>query len=117
VGAPLPGSKTPGVGHIVAVAVDGGSVRRIASDFSLVSWSPDGKNFCIGMASATLVIPIPAGHSIPDLPASGIDPTSQAPAVPGSKIVEQVGIVPGLGSTYAYVKPTMHANLFRIPLR
>jgi len=124
VGIPLPGSKTPGVGHIAAVAVDGGSVRSIASDFSQVSWSPDGKYFYIGTlpsqtnpSGATLVIPVPSGQSIPDLPASGIDPASKALAIPGSKIVEQAGIAPGLGSTYAYVKPTMHANLFRIPLR
>jgi len=104
--------------------VDGGSVRSIASDFSQVSWSPDGRYFYIGTlpsqtnpSGATLVIPVPSGQSIPDLPASGIDPASKALAVPGSKIVEQVGIAPGLGSTYAYVKPTMHANLFRIPLR
>jgi len=124
VGSPLPGSKIPGEGHVVAVAVDGGSVRSIASDFSPVSWSPDGKYFYIGAlpsqtdpSGATLVIPVPTGQSIPDLPASGIDPASKALAIPGSKIVERVRIAPGLGSTYAYVKPTMHANLFRIPLR
>ncbi len=124
-GAPLPGSKTPGLGYVIAVPVEGGSLRRIVDDFAAVSWSPDGKYFYVGMmlpsqsnaAGTTLVIPVPAGQSLPLLPALGIDRRSKGFAVPGSKMVAQAGITPGLGSTYAYVKPTMHANLFRIPLR
>ena len=47
----------------------------------------------------------------------GYSSGAEALAIPGTKVMNQANIAPGLGSTYAYVKPTMHANLFRIPLR
>jgi DNA-binding winged helix-turn-helix (wHTH) protein/Tol biopolymer transport system component len=122
--APLRGSKIPGQGHVVAVALEGGPARRICDDYCLVRWSPDGKYFYIAIAPPSLtppagktaVIPVVPGDSFPPLPASGIHPGDEGLAIPGIKFVEQSAIAPGLGSTYAYVKATMHANLFRIPL-
>jgi hypothetical protein len=37
--------------------------------------------------------------------------------VPGVKRVEHDNITPGLDPSYAYVKPAVHANLFRISIR
>jgi hypothetical protein len=122
--APFPESKIPGQGPVMAVPVEGGPARRICDDLCLVRWSPDGKYFYMSIAlpsltdpaGKTLVIPVSPGDSFPPLPASGIRPGGEGLAIPGIKVVEQGAIAPGLGSTYAYVKATMHANLFRIPL-
>jgi Tol biopolymer transport system component len=122
-GFPLVGSTIPGQGDIIAVPIEGGPSRRIC-DACAVSWSPDGKYFYLVVARTsrtnpagrTAVIPVPPGESLPPLPVSGIHSPAEGLAIPGIKLVEQGPIGPGLGSTYAYVKPTMHANLFRIPL-
>jgi hypothetical protein len=46
-----------------------------------------------------------------------IQSAAQALAIPGTQVVEQDGIVPGLNpGTYAYLKATVHRNLFRITL-
>jgi len=51
------------------------------------------------------------------LPDSGIRLEAEGLALPGMKIMEQGDIAPGLTpSTYAYVKSSVHSNLFRIPL-
>jgi hypothetical protein len=65
----------------------------------------------------TLVFPVPPGETLPRWPASGVRNEVEALDIPGVQVIHQTNIGPGLGSTYAYVKPTMHANLFRIPLR
>jgi hypothetical protein len=45
------------------------------------------------------------------------DHRSEWANVPGVTIVEHDRIAPGPNpSTYAYIKPSVHANLFRIPL-
>jgi hypothetical protein len=68
-------------------------------------------------AGRTLAIPVPPGETFPPWPAAGVHPGADGLAIPGTRVVNQANIAPGLGSTYAYVKPTVHANLFRIPLR
>ncbi len=121
---PLPGAKIPGQGSVLAVPLEGGPTRTICDDYCEVRWSPDGKYFYIDIAmpsrtnpgGRTAVIPVPPGEPFPPLPASGFRLGGENLGIPGIKFVQQGAVAPGLGSTYAYVKPTMHANLFRIPL-
>ena len=62
-----------------------------------------------------VAIPVLPETGLPDLPEGGIQSGAQALAIPESRVVEQANIVPGLGpGTYAYVKSTVHRNLFRI---
>lgn len=122
--APLRMPKVSGQGPVMAVPVEGGAARNICDNLCLVRWSPDGKYFYLVAtpsslttpAGRTLMIPVPPGESFPPLPASGFRPGGEGLPISGIKYVEQSGIAPGLGSNYAYVKATMHANLFRIPL-
>jgi DNA-binding winged helix-turn-helix (wHTH) protein/Tol biopolymer transport system component len=112
------------VGAIVAVPTGGGAPRRICAGFRPVAWAPDGKFFYIGVARSsrtspgkTLAIPVQTGETLPDLPASGIRGLDDAAAFPGSRLIEGWVISPGPDpSVFAYVKTTMHRNLFRIPL-
>jgi DNA-binding winged helix-turn-helix (wHTH) protein/Tol biopolymer transport system component len=114
----------PSRGHDIAFPLEGGPTRNLC-DGCPISWSPDGKYLCLGVAppsqanpaGQTLVIPVSPGETFPRWPAQGIQSLTDGLAIPGTRVVNQSNIGPGLGSTYAYVKPTVHANLFRIPLR
>ena len=67
----------------------------------------------------TLVIPIPAGTTLPDFSAQVIVDPGQWVKMPGVTTIERrgLGISPGLDpSTYAYIQPTIHANLYRVPI-
>jgi DNA-binding winged helix-turn-helix (wHTH) protein/Tol biopolymer transport system component len=124
IGVPFAGSKIPGA-HAIAVPIDGGPARNLCDDDCQPKWSPDGKYFYLGVAvpsqatpaGKTLAIPVPSGQVFPPWPAAGVHPGAAGLAIPGTRVVNQANVAPGLGSTYAYVKPTVHANLFRIPLR
>jgi hypothetical protein len=84
----------------------------------------DGKFFYIGLPpnsettrSKTLAIPVWAGETLPKLPPSGIREPEDANAIPGTHLLDGWFISPGPEpSVFAYVKTTMHRNLYRIPL-
>jgi hypothetical protein len=113
------------IGAIAAVPTGGGAPRKICDGFRPVAWAPDGSFFYIGVTRSsrsspgkTLVIPLRPGESLPDLPASGIRGAKDAAAFPGSRLIDGWAITPGRDpSVFAYVKATMHRNLFRIPVR
>lgn len=116
----------------MAFPIDGGEPQRICPAVCMSKWSPDGTRFYVtplvqgGANGATLVIPVPKGKSIPDLPANGIRSAQDAAALPGSKLIDLSLIDPGLSGynvapgmaadTFVYVKTTAHRNLFQIPL-
>jgi DNA-binding winged helix-turn-helix (wHTH) protein/Tol biopolymer transport system component len=122
----VPGA-TPSGGESAAFPLEGGPTRMLwLCEFGCPStWSPDGKHFYLAVAppsqknptGKTLVFPVPPGETFPSMLASGIRSEVEALDIPGAQVIHQANIGPGLGSTYAYVKPTIHANLFRIPLR
>jgi len=113
---PLPNDDS-----IRAIPIRGGSSRRICGWCS-ADWAPDGKFFYIGFApnsrtsrSKTLAIPAPTGETFPQLPSSGIRGPEDAKAIPGTRLLDGWFISPGPDpSTFAYVKTTMHRNLYRI---
>jgi Tol biopolymer transport system component len=108
---------------IRAIPVRGGSSRRICTWCS-ADWAPDGKFFYIGLApnsrtnrSKTLAIPVRAGETFPQLPSSGIRGPEDAKYIPGAHLLDGWFISPGPEpSVFAYVKTTMHRNLYRIPV-
>ena len=66
----------------------------------------------------TLAIPVPAGKSLPDLPAAGISVTDEAVGLRGVVTIGEGLIVPGPDpSTYLFTRTDSQRNLFRIPLR
>jgi Tol biopolymer transport system component len=123
--ARAPESKIPNAVDTMAIPIAGGPPRRICHACE-TTWSPNGKYFYVGIAPPSrtdptgrmVAIPVPAGETLPSLPAAGIRTEAEALAIPGARTIEQGGIAAGSDpSTYAYVKSAMHANLFRIPLR
>jgi DNA-binding winged helix-turn-helix (wHTH) protein/Tol biopolymer transport system component len=121
----VPGANPAG-GENIAFPLEGGPSRTVPlCEFGCrPKWSPDGRYYYLPVAppsqknptGKTLVFPVPPGETLPRWPASGIRSEAEALDLPGTKVIQQAAVGPGLGSTYAYVKPTMHANLFRIPL-
>ena len=109
---------------IMATPVRGGSPRPICVGWCSADWAPDGKFFYIGLppnsgrpAAKTLAIPVPTGETLPRLPSSGIRGPQDARAIPGTRLLDGWFIAPGPDpSTFAYVKTTMHRNLYRIPV-
>ena len=88
-------------------------------------WSSDGRFLYVainpGTSAAspgkTLAIPVPAGKSLPDLPASGIDLSAGEIEPPGTRVIEHGSLSPGPDpSTYVFTKTDLQRNLFRIPL-
>jgi len=110
----------------VIYSLEGHSAQQICDFPCQVAWSPDGRYVYIELVAAsrenplgrTAAIPVPPGKSFPPIPPAAVhDPRAWA-KVPGVKIVEQDNIAPGPDpSTYAYIQPSVHSNLFRIPLR
>jgi hypothetical protein len=116
---------TPGgsLGGTFAVPIAGGAPRRICSGCAAI-WAPDGKFLYLGVRresrespGKTAAIPVPAGEMLPDLPVLGFRGLDDPLAFPGSRLIDRFEISPGPDpSIFAYVKTTMHRNLFRITL-
>lgn len=112
-------------GATMALPVGGGAPRRICVASCPVAWAPDGRFFYVGAAPGsrlspgkTLAIPLAPGEMFPELPASGIRVPDDVAAFPGARVLDGWQISPGPDpSVFAYVKTTVHRNLFRIPLR
>jgi hypothetical protein len=106
--------------------LDGGPAIQICGGLCQPAWSPDGRYLYLQVASRsdlalnvrTVAIPIPPGETLPRLPPAAVQDSAEWAKVPGVKVIEQTNIAPSPDtSVYAYIKPSIHANLFRIPLR
>jgi len=68
-------------------------------------------------AGKSVAIPIPAGKSLPDLPAAGLDADTSGINLVGARVIEHGPISPGSDpSMYVFEKRDLQRNLFRIPL-
>jgi hypothetical protein len=113
-----------GIGGTYAVPVAGGTPQRICGCIS-VRWAPDGKFLYLSVQRLSLshpgktrVIPLPSGEMLPTLPPLGMLASDDPQLFAGSYLIEASDISPSPDpALYAYVKTTMHRNLFRIPLR
>ncbi len=75
---------------------------------------PDESNQNVN--ARTAIIPLPPGKVVPRLTPQLVHEVSRWAKMPGVKVVDGIGIAPGSNpSSYAYIKPSVHANLFRIP--
>ncbi len=115
----------PGVGGgTFVVPVAGGAPQRICSGCP-VTWAPDGKFLYLFVQKPSLtdpgktrVVPLQPGAILPKLPPLGVPGQDDPTLFSGSYLIDAYGISPSPDpSVYAYVKTTMHRNLFRIPLR
>jgi DNA-binding winged helix-turn-helix (wHTH) protein/Tol biopolymer transport system component len=103
---------------MLAVPLHGGAAKKICAPGCRSAWSSDGRFFYVAIpGQKTVVIPVPAGKSLPDLPTSGIDSTTNAAELPDASQIEHGFIAPGPNpSEYIFLKTDLQRNLFRIPL-
>jgi serine/threonine protein kinase len=121
-----PGAGEDAVNAWLAVPIHGGAPKKICVPPPACSsgWSPDGKFFYVASVATesanpgkTLAIPVPAGKSLPDLPASGIDLSVSAIPPRTVQLIEHGSISLGPDpSTYVFTKTDLQRNLFWIPL-
>jgi hypothetical protein len=113
-----PGSPNRAAPGTNAFPLDGGPPRRICECATEPAWSANSRYFYMPFAPAsranpggkTAAIPLPPGESLPLL-------FPDWSKIPGVKIIDHDNIAPGPNpSIYAYIKPSVHANLYRIPL-
>jgi DNA-binding winged helix-turn-helix (wHTH) protein/Tol biopolymer transport system component len=107
----------------IALNLNDGSKQQICSGYCRARWSRDGRYLYVTRdlreinTSKVAAIPIPRGKMLPDLPASGIRSFEEAESLAEGRAIEAAYLAPGPDPrTFAYVKGTMHRNLFRITL-
>jgi DNA-binding winged helix-turn-helix (wHTH) protein/Tol biopolymer transport system component len=108
----------------VAIPLEGGPPRRICASYCDPEWSSSGRFLVVPVEASSqtapgrsLVIPVGPGESLPELPPGGIQPLAGPDVVPGAQSLNRAELVPGEDvSHYAYVKTTVHRNLYRISL-
>ncbi len=110
----------------VAVSLEDAHTEVLSRTDWKKAWSSDGRYFYVEIkpssrqdpAGKTVAIPVPYGRTFPVVPPEAVADLAAWAKAPGSKLIERAGIAPGpTPATYAYIKPSTHANLFRIPLR
>jgi serine/threonine protein kinase len=120
-----PGAGEDAVPAMLAVPIHGGAPKKICVPDCSSGWSSDGRFFYVESVAKesanspgkTLAIPVPAGKSLPDLPASGIDLSANGLAPRATRLIEHGSISPGPDpSIYVFTKTDLQRNLFRIPL-
>ena len=118
-----PINRTPNTIAEIAIPIDGGEPQRLCSGYCMPQWAPDGRYLYVSLELARVhsrkigAIPLPPRKSLPDLPSSGIQSFAELAALAHGRIIEHGGFAPGLNpETFAYVRVTMHRNLFRIPV-
>ena len=119
---------SPGAGEnaqpvTIAVPTHSGAPRKICVSGCPSGWSSDGRFFYVSIdgpvpsPGRVLAIPVPAGTSLPDLPASGINMAAGGVQLPGARVIERASLSTGPDpSTYVFTKTDLQRNLFRIPL-
>jgi hypothetical protein len=116
-----PGVDSP---TVMAIPSDGGPARRICANYCVPIWSPSGNFMFVPVEDysrispgRSLAIPVGPGETLPYLPRGGIEPMADANVVPGAQSVPRADLVPGKDlDHYAYVKTTVHRNLYRVSL-
>jgi Tol biopolymer transport system component len=113
-----------GGGALMAVPTDEGTERCICQEPCIAAWAPDGSFLYLGLEQPsrtgpgkTIAIPVPPGEMLPSLPANGIRGLDDGAAFRGARIINGWGISPGPDPlVFAFLKTTVHRNLFQIPL-
>jgi DNA-binding winged helix-turn-helix (wHTH) protein/Tol biopolymer transport system component len=117
-------SSKCGTGALAALSTEGGTERCICHEPCMATWAPDGRFLYLGLEppsrtgpGKTIAIPVPPGETLPSLPATGVHGLDDIAAFQGARMINGWGISPGPDpSVFAFLKTTMHRNLFQIPL-
>jgi DNA-binding winged helix-turn-helix (wHTH) protein/Tol biopolymer transport system component len=107
---------------MMAFPVRGGPPIRVCAGGCQTNWSSDGRFFQIAFhpsdlaeRTVTFIIPLSPGKMLPPLPRSGFQSEAELAILPGIRRLEEAGMIRAVDAeTYAYVKPIVHRNLYRL---
>jgi serine/threonine protein kinase/Tol biopolymer transport system component len=69
------------------------------------------------VSGRTIIVPLPAGRMLPEVPAAGFRSDAAISQLPGARIIESPDASPGPTSeVYAFSRETTQRNLYRIPV-
>ena len=92
-------------------------MRKLCNGACRMNWSGNRRLLTVDFAGRTLVLPIAAGRSLPDLPSSGISVGDVPNDLTNARIIEQNGVsIAADLSTYLFTRAELRANLFQIPV-
>ncbi len=105
---------------VVAFPLNGEKPVNLCTGGCIAYWSATGKflsisTYAMGKPS-TVILPLPAGKQLPNMPAAGIGDRSDLLKVHGSRMIPGSVTVSPDGSAYVYARRSVHRNLYRIPL-
>jgi eukaryotic-like serine/threonine-protein kinase len=115
-------SRGGNLARTMAIPLDGGSARALCDDSCRTEWSPDGRRLFIWKGffagkRPLVIVPIPAGRTLPEFPAAEIPTFEQWSTVPGVETVEHDFFIPSNDpAMYLFTKSDELRNLFRIRL-
>jgi serine/threonine protein kinase len=128
---PLRGQDPSVTATLMAWPIAGGAPLRVC-DACSINWPPDQKLLYVGIGRKAYRLPLPPGQAFPILPAGGIQSETDLQALPGTQLLlsgppempdlrrekYNAGLItPSTDpSTYAFVRATVHRNLYRIPI-
>jgi len=121
--APSSGDGPEAATKLIAYPISGGPSRQVCNS-CLVVWSLDARNIFLESIKNIYRVPLRPGQPFPDLPPAGIQSEAEFMAIPGAALAFSSADfmpVPGVmagkdSSTLAFVRTTVHRNLYRIPL-
>jgi Tol biopolymer transport system component len=123
--AAVPGDDSGATSAVMAYPMTGGPPLRVCNACSVV-WSRDAKSIYVVFGSRVYRVTLSSGKVFPPLPAAGIQSETELKTIPGATLFVSSGmesmsdygrIAVGTDpSSYAFVRATVHRNLYRIPI-
>jgi len=121
----LPGNDSAVTNSEVAYPLAGGPPLRVCNDCWMV-WSPDAKFIYLTLGDKVYRVRLPRGKAFPPLPPAGIQSEADVKKIPGATLIVSSGMesasdvgliaISANSPSYAFVKATVHRNLYRIPI-
>jgi eukaryotic-like serine/threonine-protein kinase len=120
VGAASSQHQDPPFANLIAFPLSGGTPVTICREHCEGRWGNQGKTFVVFLndreAGKTVILQLDAEDGLPSLPPDGVGSVDHPETLKGAKVVDKM-IVPGPNpGQYAYLRQSVHRNLYRIPL-
>ncbi len=124
--AAVSGNDSAATSAYLAYPIPGGPPLRLCGG-CWVRWSPDAKSIYFVLGNRIYRVTLSSGKSFPPLAPAGIQSEADLKTIPGATLFVSSGmestssdfgrIAVGTGpSSYAFVRATVHRNLYRIPI-
>ena len=105
----------------VIVPLEGGEPVTVCATVCFAFWTDWGNQFAVYLIQnagyKTVFLPIPPGKVLPALPEGGIERAKPGSLGKGVRMLDGVVVLGPDGGEYAFLRDSVHRNLYRIPLK